>query len=57
MKERIREEIQRKSLEDEKWRRYYKDMEKANISTIHSFCGNILRENSIEAGIDPLLQF
>ncbi len=28
MKERIREEIQRKSLEDEKWRRYYKDMEK-----------------------------
>ncbi|NMA86984.1 MAG: UvrD-helicase domain-containing protein [Tissierellia bacterium] len=54
MKERIREEIQRKSLEDEKWRRYYKDMEKANISTIHSFCGNILRENSIEAGIDPL---
>lgn len=54
MKERIRREIQKKSIEDEKWRRYYKDMEKANISTIHSFCGNILREKFIEAGIDPM---
>ena len=56
MKERIREEIQKKSLEDKKWKRYYNDMEKANISTIHSFCGNILRENSIEIGIDPMFE-
>ena len=29
-------------------------MEKANISTIHSFCGKILRENPMEAKVDPL---
>ncbi len=29
------------------------DLEKANISTIHSFCANLLRERPIEAGVDP----
>lgn len=53
MKERIREDIRKKFSEDKKWRRLYRDLEKANISTIHSFCSKILRENPIEAGIDP----
>lgn len=28
------------------------DLETAPISTIHSFCGNLLRQNAIEAGLD-----
>ncbi|MCF6466794.1 UvrD-helicase domain-containing protein [Clostridium sp. Cult2] len=54
MKERIREEIKKRFSLGEKWHRYYRDMEKSNISTIHSFCGNILRDNALEAGIDPM---
>lgn len=53
---RIRTEIKKNFHKDDKWRRYYRDLEQANISTIHSFCGQILRENPIEANIDPLFQ-
>lgn len=56
MKERIREEIKKRFPLGKEWRRYYKDMEKSNISTIHSFCGNILRDNALAIGIDPLFQ-
>lgn len=54
MKERIRNAIKERFCEDEKWQRFYNDMEKANISTIHSFCGNILRENALKINIDPM---
>lgn len=54
MKERIREKIKNKFPLGNRWRRYYKDMEKANISTIHSFCANILRDNALEVNIDPM---
>ena len=54
MKERIREEVKNRFSQGNRWRRYYKDMEKANISTIHSFCANILREIVLEANIDPM---
>ncbi|QQY78983.1 ATP-dependent helicase/nuclease subunit A [Keratinibaculum paraultunense] len=54
MKERIRKEIKNRIPQNEKWNRFYRDMEKANISTIHSFCGNILRENALKLGIDPM---
>lgn len=50
---RIRKEIKNNFGSDPKWRRFYRDMEKSNISTIHSFCAKILRENPIEAKIDP----
>ena len=30
-----------------------RDLEQANISTIHGFCARLLRENSVAAGIDP----
>lgn len=53
MKERIRDRILEKSIEDKRWKRIYYDMEKAHISTIHSFCSKILRENPIESSIDP----
>ncbi|SHD77652.1 UvrD-helicase domain-containing protein [Schnuerera ultunensis] len=54
MKERIREGIKKRFSLGERWIRYYRDMEKANISTIHGFCGNILRDNSLNAGVDPM---
>lgn len=56
MIERIRREIRNKFPQDGEWRRYYRDIEKANISTIHSFCMNILKENSIRAGLDPIFE-
>lgn len=56
MVDRIRKEIRKNFHKDPKWRRFYRDMEKSNISTIHSFCGKILRENPIEAKIDPLFE-
>ena len=49
MVERIRREIRNNFSNGDKWSRFYRDMEKANISTIHSFCGKILRENPIES--------
>src|SRR6266852_186114 len=30
-----------------------RELEQANVSTIHGFCARLLRENSIAAGIDP----
>lgn len=56
MVDRIRKEIRKKISKGPKWKRYYRDMEKANISTIHSFCARILRENPIEAKVDPLFE-
>lgn len=56
MIDRIRKEIRNNFSRDFKWTRYYRDMEKSNISTIHSFCANVLRENPIEAKIDPLFE-
>ncbi len=54
MIERIRKEIRNNFYKGPQWTRFYRDMEKSNISTIHSFCGKILRENPIESKIDPL---
>lgn len=56
MIERIREEIKKKFHMGEKWKRFYRDLERANISTIHGFCAKILRENPIEVGIDPYFE-
>jgi len=30
-----------------------RELEQANVSTIHGFCARLLRENSVAAGIDP----
>ncbi|QCX34008.1 hypothetical protein FDN13_09985 [Caloramator sp. E03] len=59
MKERIRKlidiEIQKSSdinLKN-KWKKIKEDMENSHISTIHSFCDGIIRENYNLLGIDP----
>ena len=53
MKGRIRQAIRDKFSKGEKWKRLYRDIERANISTIHSFCSRLIRENPIEAKVDP----
>lgn len=35
------------------WKQQLESLERAQINTIHSFCGRVLRENPVEAGIDP----
>ncbi len=56
MVERIRKELRMNFHRGEKWTRFYRDMEKSNISTIHSFCAKVLKENPIECKIDPLFE-
>jgi ATP-dependent helicase/nuclease subunit A len=64
MKDRIREEIEKKITSGnqergadpgsgQKWQDAWKKLFGANITTIHSFCARLLRENPVEAGIDP----
>jgi ATP-dependent exoDNAse (exonuclease V) beta subunit len=36
--------------------RALKELETARIGTIHGFCGDILRERPVEAGIDPMFE-
>ena len=49
MRDRIRKEIEQ--LPDSK--KHLRDLERAQIATIHSFCGNLLRQFAIPAGLDP----
>src|SRR5437870_3937998 len=37
----------------ERWARHLRALETAQISTIHAFCGTLLRQHAVEAGIDP----
>src|SRR5262249_46466620 len=39
--------------EADRWARHLRDLEAAPISTIHAFCGNLLRQHAVEAGLDP----
>lgn len=52
MRNRIREEVAR--LPD--CRKHLRDLETAQVATIHSFCGNLLRQFAIPAGIDPAFE-
>ncbi len=61
MKLRIRSEIERVRREatpDDRVRldRALEELELAHIGTIHAFCGDILHERPVEAGIDPLFE-
>jgi ATP-dependent helicase/nuclease subunit A len=39
--------------EVEHWRELLRELDSARISTIHSFCGSLLRSHAVEAGLDP----
>jgi ATP-dependent helicase/nuclease subunit A len=39
--------------EVERWTAHLRALETAQICTIHAFCGTLLRQHAVEAGIDP----
>jgi ATP-dependent exoDNAse (exonuclease V) beta subunit len=61
MKLRLRSEIERARQEaaaEERKRleRALSELELARVGTIHAFCGDLLRERPVEAGVDPLFE-
>jgi ATP-dependent helicase/nuclease subunit A len=61
MKLRLRTEIERArqdatAEEQRQLERALAELELARIGTIHAFCGDLLRERPVEAGIDPLFK-
>lgn len=58
LKLRLRAELEKalREYSSEKWsdvRNALVEIERAQVSTIHSFCATLLRERPIEAGVDP----
>ena len=56
MKKRVRDAIEQKIFESEEktfWEDRLRRLERAHIKTIHSFCAGILRENPVEAAVEP----
>src|SRR6185437_9083710 len=57
MRDRIRRKCHERLLHDDEhvdhWLALLRQLEAARVSTIHSFCGSLLRQHAIEAGLDP----
>ena len=58
MRGRIRSACQRRLLECPEehvghWQELIRELDSARISTIHAFCGALLRAHAVEAGLDP----
>lgn len=55
MRKRIRAAIKAEwqTGDRESWGRHLRALETAPVSTIHSFCGSVLRQHAIAAGLDP----
>jgi ATP-dependent helicase/nuclease subunit A len=56
MRDRIRTAVatqMRTHPEDGVWAEHLRDLESAPIQTIHSFCGDLLRQFAVIAGLDP----
>jgi len=59
MKTRVRDELEKRIDRGENalhWRSVLENLDRAAISTIHSFCAMLLREHPVEAEIDPLFE-
>lgn len=61
MKLRLRSEIERArqdaaTEERKRLERALSELELARVGTIHAFCGDLLRERPVEAGLDPLFE-
>jgi ATP-dependent exoDNAse (exonuclease V) beta subunit len=61
MKLRLRTEIERArqdaaAADRKRLERALSELELARVGTIHAFCGDLLRERPVEAGIDPLFE-
>ncbi len=57
MRDRIRKKCHERLMVDDAnvdhWLSLLRQLEAARVSTIHSFCGSLLRSHPIEAGLDP----
>src|SRR5262249_42055768 len=42
--------------EANRWAHHLRELETAQISTIHAFCGNLLRQHAVQARLDPHFQ-
>ncbi len=62
MRDRIRHEVTDRvkhaptDADADTWARHLRGLETAPISTIHAFCGALLRQYSLEASLDPRLK-
>ena len=60
MKERIRTSMEQLAIAESEnaafWQGQLNELDRAQITTIHSFCNRILKENPVEAGLDPAFQ-
>ena len=59
MRTRLRQAIEKKAMrfpDDPHWRGHRLNLDRMQVSTIHSLCSRILRENAIAAEIDPHFQ-
>jgi ATP-dependent exoDNAse (exonuclease V) beta subunit len=54
--ERVREDASTPTLEKERLTAALEELEVMRIGTIHGLCADLLRENPVEAGIDPLFE-
>lgn len=55
MRQRIREHLQHRGKTEPNgpWEHHLTELDAATITTIHSFCGNLIRQYAIELGFDP----
>ena len=58
MRDRIREKCYQRldtspPQEADRWLKLIRNLDSARISTIHAFCGALLRSHAVEAGLDP----
>ena len=58
MRDRIRAACRQRLIEGDgrhadHWRELVREMDSARISTIHAFCGSLLRSHAVEAKLDP----
>jgi len=53
IREAITKEVHKADADADRWARHLRNLETAQISTIHSFCAALLRQNAVEAGVDP----
>ena len=55
MKERVRTSMEARLANDvnDFWKNHLKELERAQITTIHGFCNRLLKENPVETGLDP----
>jgi ATP-dependent helicase/nuclease subunit A len=53
MRGRIRKEVAELARTDPAWAGHLRDLETAPVQTIHSFCGDLLRQYAVDAGLDP----